>query len=222
MRNIILVLLLLKIANPLIAQENLLQAASDLSMEARMNNGFIRPVNIEGTPYAKEDSSLGVFYQRNIKPIKAWAKLNYYFNNFEFVSNGKKNILDASIIDSVIVDKETFVFKNISVNGNNSSRAVKVIGKQGGNSIYFFKSVEFQSEVKPGGYIDPKPARYLWVDPVYLFEKGDKIIPLNNFKMLIASFPNNEDQIKKFIKDNKIHKDNPDELRKLLTFISQF
>ena len=87
--------------------------------------------------------------------------------------------------------------------------------------IYVYRAVEFKQEVKPGPLVDYKPAHFEWNDPIYLFELGDKLIILNNFKELTAAFPGKEKDIQKFIKYNKISKDNPEELKRLFGYISK-
>lgn len=220
MKNILILLIFISIVNHLAAQD-VLKAVNDLKTEMLNANGYIKEAYIEGTPYEKEDNSIGIFYLKDNKVVKSSTKLNYFLGNFEFMNNGVICVADAITIDSVVVDKKTYVFRNLSSTEKIVFKAVQVLSQQGEFAFYVYKGVEFQPEVKAAGYVDPKPARYVWKDPVYYFAKGEQLIRLNNFKGLIAAFPGKENDIKKFIKENKINDDNPEELRKLLGFLSR-
>lgn len=179
---------------------------------------LLNKLGIEGAPYANEDSAMGFFYLNN-QVIKTPTRLNYYLENFEFMFGGKVYVADANIIDSVIVDSATYVYRSFKFNDKENKRVVKIIDQQGKNMIYMYRNVEFKQEVKPGPLVDFKSAHFEWNDPIYLFEIGNQLIKLNNFKELMAAFPDKENDIKKFIKENYIHKDNPDELKNLLGYI---
>lgn len=220
MKNILILLTFISIVNQLAAQD-VLKAVNDLKTEMLNANGYIKESYIEGTPYEKEDNSTGIFYLKDTKAIKSPTKINYFLGNFEFMNNGITYVADVNTIDSVVLDKKTYVFRNLGSTEKIVFKAVQVISQQGEYAFYIYKSVEFQPEVKAAGYVDPKPARYVWKDPVYYFAKGEQLIKLNNFKGLIAAFPGKENDIKKFIKENKISNDNPEELKKLLGFLSK-
>ena len=179
---------------------------------------LLNKLGIEGTPYAKEDSTMGFFYLSN-KVIKTPTRLNCYLENFEFMFGGKVYVADANLIDSVIVDSTTYVYRSFMFNDRKTKKVLKIIGRQGKNSIYMYRNVEFKQEVKAGPLVDFKPAHFEWNDPIYLFEIENRLIMLNNFKELMVAFPDREKEIKKFIKENYIHKDNPDELKNLLGYI---
>ena len=153
--------------------------------------------------------------------VKTPTRLNYFLNCFEFELDEKTFSAIANTIDSVILDDATYFYRTFSVNGKNLQRVVKVIDRQGSNKIYVYQGVEFNPEVKAWGYVEAKPARYEWEEPIYIFEIGDKLITLNNFKEVTKTFPDKEKEIKKFIKDNKISKDNPNELKLLLGYFSK-
>lgn len=214
--------MLLLAANYILAQSSDgLKALSELNDEVNAAKRG-QNANIAGSPYESEANSTGFFYQKDKRAIKKETRLNYYHSNFEFVDNGKTYLVDASGIDSIIVGGTTYVYRTFNASGKSIPRIVKVIDRRGANAIYFYKAVEFKPEVKAAGYVDPKPARFEWLDPVYLIEIGGKIIVLNNFKELTTVFQSKENEIKKFIKENRIRKDKPEELKKLLVYVSQF
>lgn len=196
---------------------SLLQMANDLKFEA-----YLHEANIEGSPYAKEEKVMGTFYQTNHSITKSPTRLNYFLNGFEFVSDGKTYVVAANSIDSVSVNNETYVYRTFGLSGTTSQRLVKIIDRKGACTLFVYQKVNFVPAVKAAGYIDPKPAKFEWNDPVYILETGNKLIVLTSFKELTKAFPDKEPELKKFIKDNAIKKDKPEGLKKLLEFVSRF
>lgn len=221
MKNLSLFVLFILVVGQMKAQNEFSTSINNLSIQVRTVGGFERDGYVEGTPYESKENTSGIFYQKNKTVVKTSTKLNYFLNSFEFVKDDKIFMVAENTIDSVIVNGSTYVYRSFPISGESKARVVKVVNRQNGNSLYIYQGVEFKPEVKAGGYVDPKPARYEWNEPFYLFELGDQIIALNNFKDLVAAFPTKENEIKKFIKENKISKDNPGELKVLLGFVSQ-
>ncbi|MTK54321.1 hypothetical protein [Paludibacter sp.] len=205
----------------LCAQNELMLQASDLQDKVILDRGFTSEAGIAGTPYVNETNAEGSFSLSNKTVIKSLTRLNCYYGNFEFVSKGKIHLVNPAGIDSVKLDGSVYVYRNFSADGSNQPKAVKVIGRKGSNGIYEFRQAEFKPEVKAGGYIEPKPARFDWVDPLYLLEAKGKIVVLKNVKSLTDLFPQNEEAIKKYIKENRINFSKPDKLKRLLDYISQ-
>lgn len=178
-------------------------------------------VSVSGSAYDDEPGAKALFYMKGNQVIEKESKLNYFHSNFEYVENDKIYLADAASIDSVVFNKAVYVYKKFAIDATSKLRIVKLIGRAGSNAVYFYKEILFKPAVKAGGYIEPKPARYERGEDFYLFESGGKLVILNNFKGLIALFPGNEDNIKRFIKENGIKKNKPEELKKLLQFVSQ-
>lgn len=205
--------------NALKTQMNGTIALTDFASRVGMDKLSNNP-NIGGTPYTKLEGSIGAFYV-NDSAVKTLTRLNYALNGFEYVYEGKTYITSSNTIDSVILDSATYVFRTFKLDGKSLPRVLKVVDHQGRNTIYIYRGSEFKPELKPGPLVDYKPAHYEWTEPVYLFELQDKLVVLNNFKGLIAAFPGKEDDIKHFIKVNRINKSNPFALRVLLGYINQ-
>lgn len=179
-------------------------------------------VSVSGSAYDDVPGAKAIFYMKDKHVIEKEARLNYFQSNFEYIDNDKTYLADAANIDSVVFNKASYVYRNFAIDGTNKLRIVKVLAREGINALYFYKEILFKPAVKAGGYIEPKPARYENGEEVFLFESRDKLVVINNFKGLIALFPGKEDNIKKFIKENGISKNKPEELKMLLHFVNQF
>ncbi|HEX2935394.1 MAG TPA: hypothetical protein VHO72_08570 [Bacteroidales bacterium] len=218
MRILLFLFTLVLIANTSIAQnDDALNSFNEDVKAAKRGDA----VSIAGSPYGEETSSTGVFYMKDNKMVDKTTRLNYFHSNFEYEDNDKIYLADAVNIDSVVFNKAAYVYRSFAIDGTSKLRIVKVIGREGSNAVYFYKEILFKPAVKAGGYIEPKPARYESGEEFFLFESGDKLVILNNFKGLISLFPGKEGNIKKFIKDSGISKNKPEELKKLLHFVSQ-
>jgi hypothetical protein len=203
------------------AQNEMVNSAVNLSIAAQANNSLDKGHYIEGSPYLITDTLEGSFYQKNKPVILAKTRLNYFQSTFEYSFDKKTYLVDANSTDSVVVNGKTYVYRKIEVNSRMLPRIVEVVERGKKGSIYKFTQVDLKSEVKASGYVEPKPASYSWNEPVYLIEMGNQLITLTNFKKLTGVFPEKETVIKEFIKKNKIKKDNPSDLKKLLDFLDQ-
>jgi hypothetical protein len=221
MRNLLFIFLFLASGFQLFSQNQLLIDATELNDNANQVNGYKKQTYIEGTPYLNENNTVGTFYKKNKTVVKTPTKLNMYYNSFEYLVDNKTYLINSKTIDSVSMNNENYVFIDFSINGENSEKVVKVIDNNGVNKLYVYRGVYITPEVQPAGYVDSKPARFEWLDPVYLFEINGKIIVLKKFKSITELFPKVENDIKKYIKENHIHINNQDNIKKLFDYISQ-
>jgi hypothetical protein len=220
MKIFLSVLMLFIGAIHLCAQNQIDLQVSDLQDGMLENSGYTKDARISGTPYLSESQAEGVFYLKNHSVIKKLTRLNCYYGDFEYVVNNRIRLVNPTGIDSVKIDSAVYVFRKFSLDGESLLKAVKIIGREGDNRLYEYKGVEFKAEVKPGGYIEPKPARFEWMDTLYLFEIKDELVVLRNFKNITLLYPKKETEIKKYIKDNHININKPDKLKRLLNYIS--
>lgn len=220
MKKSIFILILILFSYQLIAQREVIKTIQHLSIASRTANYLNNGVYIEGSPYENKEFIDGVFYQKSATSIETKTRLNYFESNFEFMLNDKTYLVDPTTIDSIIVNDSKYVYKTLDIKGNAKPRIVSVIELGEKNSLFRFTEVEFKSEVKASGYVEPKPASFNWLSPVYIFEINGNCIMLSNLKKISDLFPEKKNEIKKFIKDNKISKSDPDELKKLLHYLN--
>lgn len=196
--------------------------AMTLSISIHEYNNWKGGAFIEGTPYKLAQPEDGIFYLKDKPAVQTKTRLNYYRCNFELLIDDKTFLVDESTIDSIIAEGRTYIFKEFEVNGRLLPRVVEVVEKGKKNSIYKYTEVDVNPEVHATALVQPKPACYYWNRPIYLIEHGDKLLQINTFKKLTAMFPEKEVELKEFIKKNKIRKDRPADLKKLLNYLNQF
>jgi len=106
-------------------------------------------------------------------------------------------------------------------NNNGLQIPVAVIKRKGENALYLHHITNFVEAVKPKGYQDPSPAQYIDQDPEYMFVlDGLDPITLNRLSKFPDNFPERKDEIKKFIKKNKIKKSKEDKLILLFEYLA--
>ena len=221
MKIIISIVLLILIAIQSIAQNQLLIQATEMNDRMNVEQGYTKESVIEGSPYQDDNASNGIFFLKNKSVVETPTKLNSYYNTFEYVANGKTYLIDGNTVDSVKIKNETYMFIPFKSDGKSMLKAVKIIDNHGDNGLYVYQGVEFKPEVRPAGYVDPKPARFEWIAPLYIIKIKDKIIVLNSFKELIALFPGKEAEIKKYIKGNGISINKVAKLEAFFKYVSQ-
>jgi hypothetical protein len=219
MKTTILLLLSLFVYISSYGQNAMLTAAINMGIAAENANSFNRDKSIAGSPYAEEEMVEGVFFLKNSTAVESKTRLNYYRSSFEFVVDENTYLIDPATIDSIVVNKKTYLFKVMEYNGKKLPRVLQIIKKSDKTSLYQFTGVELKPAVKASGYVDPKPACYQWDQPVYVMEIKGLLIELSNFKQLLKQFPENETAIKSFIKEKKINKNNPEKLIQLMQYI---
>jgi hypothetical protein len=202
-------------------QDRYVNSSQNLFIDITNKLSLEKETYIDGSPYKSKDFVKALFFQKGGAAIESETRLNFYRSNFEFKLENSLYMVEPQFIDSIKIKDQTYLFKSFDFNGKTSARAVELIGKSDKSSLYSFTGVEFKPEVKAGGYVDPKPASYQWDEPVYLIETGEKLIALTNFNKLTSAIPLKEKEIKQFIKTNKIKKDDPVGLQKLVNYVDQ-
>jgi hypothetical protein len=188
---------------------------SDIQLRKSLNNEN----GIQGSPYKSKEFVSAIFYQKQKPAVESTTRLNYYQNYFEFMIDDQLLYVDPSSLDSVKMEDHLYLFKTFEYNNKNKERVVQFIGKSEKSKLYKYESVIIKPEVKANGFNEPKPESFEWTDLVYVTEIRGNYFAISSLSKLINAFPENETDLKKFIKTQKIKKDNPASLLQLLQFI---
>jgi hypothetical protein len=221
MKKIAFLIIMVISSITLFSQDRYVNSTQNMFIDLKNRLSLEKDNSIEGSPYLREEFTKAMFYQKNGPAIEAETRLNYYLGNFEYKNGNDLYMVDVKFIDSAKVKDQTYLFKTFDFNGKSSPRAVELMSKSTKSTLYKFTGVLFKPEVKAAGYVDPKPASYQWEEPLYLIETGEKFIALTNFNKLTNANPLKEKEIKQYIKTNKIKKDDPVGLQKLVNYVDQ-
>ncbi|HPR33390.1 MAG TPA: hypothetical protein PLK12_14920 [Prolixibacteraceae bacterium] len=192
-----------------------------LATEVHYNNSLNNGEYIAGTPYQGKDFRPGVFYLKGFDPVASDTRLNLFENRFEYTKGEQLYYADPEVLDSVRYEGKVYVYRDMEYDGLIKNRLAELVARSGQNELCRLTVVAFLPEVKAGGYIDPKPARFEWYEPVYVLVVNEQVITLSNLSKLYSAFPSHKDEIKKFIRSQKVKKNQADGLTRLLHYLAQ-
>lgn len=191
--------------------------ATDVKYANSLNNGRY----IEGTPYYNKDFETGIFYINGLEPVKSETKLNLFENRFEYMRGEQVYYVDPESVDSVLYKNKTYVYRDVEYDGLVKQRLVEKVTQTDDYQLCKVTAVVFKPEVEAGGYIDPEPAKFEWEEPVYWLSVNGQNITLTNFSKVYRSSPDHKKKIRKFVRKNRVKKDDEEGLVKLLEYLSE-
>ena len=132
--------------------------------------------------------------------------------------NGTILELTTDLLDSIVWKGATYVMFD-----HNGQKVPVELVKQIDNQFFYVHHLTiFEEAVEAKGYQDPSPAQFVKQDPEYIFVLKDKEpIIVDRISKLSNEFPDRKDELKKFIKKNKIKKNKKDKLVLLFQFLAQ-
>lgn len=174
---------------------------------------------VKGTPYLDEAFVDGTILFANNKR-QAPIRYNAYKDLIEFTVGGQARVLDpSSTIKRVNFGETTFVVEKYKDDGVTKYGYFTMLDS-GKAALYCKKSVRFLPAMK-GRAIDgtDQPAEYKRLPDNFFFKvAGGEMTEIKNMKGLIAAFPDKQDELKTFAKEEKISPRNQAELTKLIQY----
>jgi hypothetical protein len=178
---------------------------------------------VDGTPYLNEKYVDGdIFFGEASKTAhtRVPVRYNVYRDLMEYQQNGKSLVLDPSNkIKKVQLGDETFIVEKYELNGKTKYGFMNLLDS-GKVTLLAKKMMKFQDALK-GKALDggDLPARYTPMSDAFYFKIGDgELKQIGNLKEFISNFPDKQDELKQFAKQEKISVKKPDELRKLIRY----
>lgn len=178
---------------------------------------------VDGTPYLNEKYVDGdIFFGEAAKTAhtRVPVRYNVYRDLMEYQQNGKSLVLDPSNkIKKVQLGDETFIVEKYELNGKTKYGFMNLLDS-GKVTLLAKKMMKFQDPLK-GKALDggDLPARYTLMSDAFFFKIGDgELKQVGNLKEFISHFPDKQDELKQFAKEEKISVKKPDELRKLIRY----
>lgn len=162
-------------------------------------------VTIKGTPYLREAYEEGVIYYAN-NSVKVPARYNVFKDLMEYQQNGRALVLDPTpTIKKVQLHDDTFVVEKYEVKGAPKHGYFALLDS-GKVMLYSKKEVKYLAPQK-GRALDggDQPAEYKKGADTFYFKIGDAPLQeVKNIKSMIAAFPDKQDQLATFAKQEKI------------------
>jgi len=179
----------------------------------------------EGTPYLYEG-----FKPAKINDIQETqlVRFNAVEGNVEVViSDTKVVVLDNSKLYNISLLEDSgkvySTLKYADARGNESYSFFELLDSTVYYKIYLKERKKFYKKVKAQGYADEEPARFKKIQSEFYItdskNRSDRLVIVpQNMKSFTAFLQDDSKSIKKFIKENKLKIDNPDDLIKIFNF----
>jgi hypothetical protein len=178
---------------------------------------------IEGSPYLDDKYVEGeiLFGESNkLAHTKVPVRYNVYQDLMEYQQNGKALALDPSKkIKKVHLGELTFIVEKYELDGKTKYGFLSVLDS-GKVTLLSKKMMKFQQPLK-GRALDggDLPAKYSKLSDAYFYKIGEgELKQVGNLKELISTFPDKQEELKQYAKQEKISPKKEEELLKLIRY----
>jgi len=188
-----------------------------------VNQGNESAVNakIEGTPYFNSNLVNGEIYtQESERFTDVPMRYNAYSDEIEFkmpdgalcVFSDPEKIFQVKLNEEILVYTD-YVFENAVKSGFLFSMY------EGKSKLYQRRYKVLNPEVPSNGIINAIPARYADKPIEYYLQVGNKIAQrINTKKDLIKLYDDHTSEVEKYMKEENVKINDPDDLKKVLTY----
>ncbi len=179
---------------------------------------------IDGTPFVFDDYVSGIVYPSNKKDaFNVMVNINSYSDMFEISVNDNKYEMPNHSFDSVKIGVSKFIPVNQFKDDRLTVYTMQVLGEdRKGNYLVKEYVINLLDAQAAKAYQQPRPATYQLFPPKYYFYESEerKLIPLNTFRVLKKDVDKPE-ELRSFLKENRINKRDVTDLQKLFNFVYQ-
>lgn len=177
------------------------------------------PTNVLGSPYLNEDWKLGTVQVKGQDSYQAYMRYNAFHDEMEMQENDKAVALMKR--DYITAELEGTLYKIIAYVAEGSSKKGYVaVLKEGPVSFYNKQQVILrEGKEASSSYSKAKPPKFERQD-IYLIAFGDEKageVKLNK-KAILSVFPDKQNDLEKFVKENKLKLKSEDEIVKLMEY----
>jgi hypothetical protein len=177
--------------------------------------------DIKGSPYTSENYTNATIYFANTTRNQNLAvRYNAYQDLLEYQQNGQRLVLDANAaIKKVDCGESTIVVEKYKFRGKPKTGYLTVLDT--GKATLYVKHTVIFIEAKKGGNLDgtDQPAQFKRSPDTYYYRVGDgPLTEVDNMKSVIASFPDKQDELAKYVKKEKITHRKEEQLRQFFKY----
>lgn len=182
--------------------------------------GIGKKADVQGTKYLNENFILAKIddYVKDF-PLR----YNAFDNEFEY----KENIASIIKLDKIynkitFVTGQTFILIPYKDLNNNTKQEYIELVHASGNILFKTNKIKYIEAKEPvNGYDSAKPAKYLPAESSYILKYKDQYFEIpKKAKELENLFPEKSNELKSFIKSNKLKLDKEESLIKLAQFLN--
>jgi hypothetical protein len=178
-------------------------------------------VDYEGSPYLMDEFINGsIFTVQKFQYDEVPLRYNIFEDELEFKTPTNEILALAmpEIVERAVMGETTLAYLSYE-EANKTKKGFFVLLEEGNASLYAKPAVMYKKATPPAAYKDPEPAKFLKKpDEYYIgFGSGTAIL-IKNKKSLVATFPDKQDKIEKYISKNKIKTNKPESLIELVRY----
>lgn len=177
--------------------------------------------DIEGSPFLSDDFIKGTVYTTSkTKYMDLPLRYNAYNDQLEFKTpDGQlQTMSEPEIVEKIEFGEYNMVYLSY-FNAKKIHHGFFIVMVEGKVSLYSRYEIIFKKADKPAAYQEAEPASFIKKPACYYFRIGlEQAKKVDNKKELIAIFPDHNNEIETFIKENKVKVSKPESLIKLVKY----
>lgn len=189
--------------------------------QSGLHNNSLTTDDIEGSPYLSDDFIEGTVYTTSkIQFREIPLRYNAYNDEVEFMKpDSQAYVIDPpEIIESIEFGDHHLEYIPYKV-ANRTARGFLLVLEKGNASLYSRHRVILEEAKKAAAYQEPTPARFISrADEYYIRIGMEPAVPVNKKKDLNNIFPEDNDKVNAYLKNNKIKLNDPKSLIELVQF----
>lgn len=194
----------------------------DRNIGSNSSNGNVDLSDVEGSPYENETFLVGKAVSKKLNNSKTCLmRYNAYNDVIEIKDdNSALGLIKSLHIYAVINDIEYHYEDFIDENNKAKEGYFILLSKGATINLYLRKTKTFNKTVKAEStYYKDKPAKFV-DSQSYYFKKHNVLIPFPyKKKALFQLFPEYEDELNRYIKDEKINPKSEEDIKKLFFYL---
>jgi len=224
-RLILTVLIILTAISFSFSQDYQIRQAIELYRTSKISSGewqkMLSENDIEGSPYLNDEFINGtIFTTSKYQFVDVPLRYNIYNDQIEFKT--PTNEIQALETPGIVETVEFGDYKMVYIPYTNSKKirhGFFTLEEKGNVSLYSRLDVIFKKAEESGAYTDAVPAKFKKKSDSYYIRIGlEQAKKVDCKKDLLEIFPDHEDEIKVFIKKNKVKTNKPEKLKELVRY----
>ncbi len=179
--------------------------------------------DIIGDPYLYKDFYPGEVIFKKGEKYKADLRYDIYSDLIQIRYNGNIfGISQTENISRIIIDTLTFIYNKISRPSKQSLLSKPycfIVRKEGRCMLLIRKHIRIQDPEPPKLYQDAKPAKFIHLKELcYLKTENSNAVKIQKIKDLLSVCNDKQEELKQFIRTNRLDISKIEHLEKIVTF----
>ncbi|MFN8257299.1 MAG: hypothetical protein U0W24_16515 [Bacteroidales bacterium] len=167
-----------------------------------------------GNPYYDSDFKNGIVFLKDTSYVKLQLRYNIYQYLIEYKNEGKiYNLSNTYNIDRITIGDTVFMYIPYI-----NSRAIFEVLVGGKASLVKKSTVKLEPAKPPQPYVEASPPRFVRENDIYYIINGTAYFEIKNMESVYLALFDKKDNIKDYIKKERIKKRNKENLIKIVNY----